>query len=96
MSKIQITGDTSFDKNLIEKQLINLVNTRLIEIKDEISSVKLDIEYFEKKYQMKSDEFVNKFTEDKFGDDEDYFIWKGSISILENLIREQNILRETL
>jgi hypothetical protein len=47
------------------------------ELKREISLMQIDLEDFEKKYLMKSDEFFEKFEKGQLGDSEDYIIWSG-------------------
>lgn len=96
MSKIQIIGNTKFPKQKIEKQVVNLVNNRLVIIKEEIQSALDELSFFEKKYDMNSKDFLNKFSKGELGDDEELLIWKASIKILEKLNSEQELLQETM
>jgi len=47
------------------------------ELKREISLMQIDLEDFEKKYLMKSDDFFEKFEKGQLGDSEDFIIWSG-------------------
>ena len=96
MSKIQIEGDTVFSKEKITEQLLNLIKGRLSTIKKEITEIKTDLEQFHLKYSLTNDEFLNKFQEGILGDNNDYFVWKGSLELLHALIDEEKMLREVL
>ena len=96
MSKIEIKGDTKFSKELISEQLDTLVKDRLHLIKKQIKEVEQDLNYFRKKYKMSDSEFIEKFEAGELGDDEDFFIWKGSIKVLSGLNEEQAILQDVI
>ena len=96
MSKVKITGETSSDKNKIEKTINDLIKGRLLTIKSELQSIDDDLNSFSLKYNMNRKEFLTKFDKGLLGDDEDFFTWKGNIKIKRALIEEQDLLREAL
>ncbi len=59
--------DTSLDK-LITFQIVKYNN---------INQIRYELERFETKYQMDSEEFFSKFEAGTLGDDADYFEWVG-------------------
>ena len=71
----------------MDKQL-NFISTRLKKFNNECAE-------YEKKYNMQSDEFINKFESGKLGDDEQWFDWYASFKGRELWKKKYNILRET-
>ena len=61
----------------------------LLEIENELS-------FFTKKYSLDEEEFLDKFNKGTLGDDEDYFVWEGSINIKRKLLEEQKMLSELI
>jgi len=96
MSKIQIEGKTAYPKEKITEQLLNLVKGRLTIIKKEITEIQMDIKQFQSKYSLNDEEFIEKYQNGELGDDQDFFVWKGSIQLLDALSEEEKMLREIL
>ena len=94
MSKIRINGETKFSKEEITKGILNVIKGRLMTIKEEKMIIEKDLEHYRKKFDLNDDEFLHKFNNGELGDDEDFFIWKGSIEIVNNLLEEEKLLRE--
>ncbi len=46
-------------------------------IKREISLMQIDIEQYEKKYNMSSDKFYDQFEKGQLGDSKDFILWSG-------------------
>ncbi len=89
-------GETSIEKEKIEKQITELIKGRLRIIKRDLASIEGEINYFSKKYTLTNEDFLSKFEGGTLGDDEDYFIWKGVINMKNALLEEQTLLREAL
>lgn len=94
MSKIKIEGETKTEKAELEKKVVNLIKGRLIAIKDEIISIKEELRYYTKKYEITHEEFVEKFQNGDLGDDEEFFLWESELNMKNALLREQEELRE--
>ncbi len=54
------------------------------------------MDYFERKYGLNTDEFYSKFTEGTLGDDMDFFEWKASKEIYDELNGEKKALLEAI
>jgi hypothetical protein len=54
-------------------------------------NIKLDLKEFEKKYNMRSEDFYQKFTQGVIEDSEDFIIWSG---LYEMFCQNQNQLNE--
>ena len=96
MSKIEITGETKFSKERISKELDKLVKDRLHTLKQKIKEVVQDLEYYRRKYELSDENFLLAFANGELGDDEDYFLWKASVNVLQSLEEEQQVLQEVL
>ena len=96
MSKINIIGNTNHPKDQIAKGISNLIRGRLMAIKEEILSIEDDLNIFKSKYKLNNKEFLQKFNNGELGDEEDFFIWEGSLRLHKKLKNEESILREVL
>jgi len=94
LSKVKIVGDTSIDKEILEEKVIDLIKERLIAIKKELNELEVDLSFYSKKYSLNEKEFNEQFANGILGDNEDYFLWEGSLKIKEKLIKEQKMLSE--
>lgn len=71
----------------------NIFDYQIGELQKEILNIELDLKSYEKKYQLSTEDFYQKYSAGKFGDDTDYMIWAG---IYEMLQRSKKKLRELL
>ncbi len=77
--KLKKILDQYSDKELFAKTIIEYETSQL---KKAIVNIELDLKNFEKKYQMSSKDFYQKFKAGEFGDDEDFIIWAGIYEML--------------
>ena len=96
MSKISIIGNVEYPKEQIIQLIIDLIKNRLLTIKDEIRTIKIDLNHFTNKYNLSNKEFKEKYHNENLGDEEDYFIWESSIKLLEKLRKEKQLLKVVL
>jgi len=68
---------------IIEKTLNKLIFYQLAKYRESIESIKPELEKFENRYRMTSDQFYRDFEAGKLGDDSDYFEWSG---LYENIL----------
>lgn len=94
MSKVKIIGDTSTDKEILEEKITDLIKERLVTIKQELSEIESELSFYSKKYSLNEQDFLEQFNNGSLGDDEDYFIWEGSLNIKQKLVKEQEMLSE--
>lgn len=79
-------------KNLIIKTL----KTRIEEINQNLNDIMESMDYFERKYGMNTDKFYIRFNEGTLGDDMDFFEWKASKEIHDELKGEKRVLLEAI
>jgi len=70
--------------------------SRIEEINQKLNDIHESIRYFEKKYGMKTEEFYKKFVSGALGDDMDFFEWKASYEIFNELKEEKRALIEAV
>jgi hypothetical protein len=68
-----------------------IINYQITELQKAILNIQLDLQSYEKNYQMSSDSFYEKFLQGDLNDDEDFMIWSG---LYELLIENKNKLCE--
>lgn len=86
--KLKKILDQYSDKEVFAKNIIEYETSQL---KNGIVNILIDLKKFEKKYQIASKDFYQKFESGEVGDDEDYMIWAG---IYEMLTQNQKRLAE--
>ena len=96
MSKINIIGKTTHPKDQITKGILNIIKGRLMAIKEELTSIEKDLTQFREKYSLNDEDFLHKFKSGELGDNEDFFVWEGSLRLYEKLTAEETMLREVL
>lgn len=72
------------------------LKSRIEEINQKSNDIYGNIKYFEKKYGMKTEEFYKKFVRGELGDDMDFFEWKASSEIFNELTKEKRALIEAV
>jgi hypothetical protein len=60
----------------------NVIAYQLAELRRGILNLKLDMQVFEEKYRLSSQDFYKKFTQGEMGDDEDAMTWAGLVEML--------------
>ena len=87
---------TAISKDLAKDVVIRTLRSRVEEINHKLKDIHVSISYFERKYGMKTDEFYEKFVSGVIGDDMDFFEWKASKEISDELKEEKRVLIEII
>ena len=69
----------------------NIIDFQTSELKKGMVNMQIDIQEFEKKYNLPTEKFYKKYQLGQMGDDEDYMVWAG---IYEMLLLNQKRLKE--
>ncbi len=88
--------DTAVPKETIKEAVARTIRSRIEEINQKLSDIYTNMRYFEKKYGMKTEEFYKKFLSGALGDDMDFFEWKASAEIYNELKEEKRALVEAI
>ena len=86
--------NTGTSKSSVKEVVTRTLKSRVEEINQKLSDLCENMKYFEKKYGMKTEEFYKKFLSGALGDDMDFFEWKASKEICNELNEEKRMLIE--
>jgi hypothetical protein len=96
VAKITITGvdEPEYAMRILKKN----IESRLVEIKEQIQDLKEIVESLEKKYGFGWEEFRNRFENGELPDecDSDYVEWRAAAEILQELVNEGRVLEDLL
>jgi hypothetical protein len=85
-----------FQTTLVRDVVTRTLKARIEEINHKSNNISESMKYFEKKYGMKTEEFYKKFIRGELGDDMDFFEWKASSEIYNELKNEKIALIEAV
>jgi len=88
--------NSGIQKELVRDAVIRTLKSRIEEINQKLNDIYDSMRYFEKKYGMKTEDFYKKFVTGILGDDMDYFEWKASSEIYNELKEEKTALLEAV
>jgi len=80
----------------VESAVVKTIQHRVEEINHESRKVLESIEYFQRRYGLKTREFYEKFLKGELGDDMDFFEWKACKEIYDELRKERGLLLEAV
>ncbi len=83
-------------KDIVMEVVIRTLKSKIEEINQKLNDLYQNMAYFEKKYGMKTEEFYQKFISGSLGDDMDFFEWKASTEIYNELKEEKKVLIEAI
>jgi hypothetical protein len=70
----------------------DIINRRINDLKRGINGMTVDLQEFEKKYKMATNQFYPKFAKGKMGDEDDFMVWAGLVELLEKNKKEMKEL----
>lgn len=88
--------NTGISKDLVKDVVIRTLRSRVEEINQKLKDIYENMSYFERKYGMKTDEFYEKFVNEALGDEMDFFEWKASKELHDELNEEKSVLVEVI
>lgn len=80
----------------VEEAVRRTLSDRVEDINRRLGELAEDVEYFEKKYGLETDEFYERFREGEMGDDMDLFEWKAAKEVRDELLEEKRLLLEAI
>jgi hypothetical protein len=60
----------------------SIINSQIERLQKAILNLRLDLKAFEQKYQIKSEQFYQEFSQGILADEEDFMIWSGLYEML--------------
>ncbi len=83
-------------RDLVKDVVIRTLRSRVEEINHKLGDISNSMNYFERKYGMKTEEFYEKFVSGALGDEMDFFEWKALKEINDELKEEKRVLIEVI
>lgn len=80
----------------VESAVVKTIQHRVEEINHESRKILESMEYFQRRYGLKTREFYEKFLKGELGDDMDFFEWKACKEIYDELTKERGLLLEAV
>jgi len=69
-----------------------IINDQIARLQRSVLNLRLDLKIFEQKYQIKSEQFYQEFSQGILADEEDFMIWAGLCEMLgQNEIQLQKL-----
>jgi hypothetical protein len=81
---------------IVRDAVTRTLKSRIEEINQKSNDLYESMKYYEKKYGMETEEFYKKFVRGELGDDMDFFEWKASSEIYNELTTEKRALIEAV
>ena len=86
----------SIPKDQVKNAVVSALKNRVEEINRKLDDLNQNLEYFQRKYLLNSGDFYVKFTKGDMDDEMDFFEWKASWEIFQELKKEKLALLEAL
>jgi len=90
LKKTGIPGD------VVKDVVVRTLRSRVEEINHKLTEIHDSINYFERKYGKKTEEFYEGFVGGAAGDDMDFFEWKALKELDDELKEERKVLLEII
>lgn len=96
MQMVLEVRNVGIPKDLVKDVVIRTLRSRVEEINHKLGDIYNSMNYFERKYGMKTEEFYEKFVSGALGDNMEFFEWKASKEIHDELKEEKRVLTEII
>ncbi len=87
---------TGMPEKIVKDVVMRTLRSKVEEINRKLTEIQDSLDYFEREYGMKTEEFYRKFIHGEAGDDMDFFEWKALKELREELDDERQILLEII
>jgi hypothetical protein len=80
----------------VEGAVVKTIQHRIEEVNHELRKILESMEYYQRKYGLKTEEFYEGFLKGELGDDMDFFEWKACKEIYDELRKERGLLLKAI
>ena len=91
-----VVKNTTIPENQVKNIVIKALKARIEKLNQKIDELQKNMDYFNRKYGMESEEFYKKFKSGELGGDMDFMEWKASWEIFNELKNEKRALIEAI
>jgi hypothetical protein len=92
LRRLEMLYSQGYQSEVVDQALRDVVAQELHELRREASLITADIAEMERKYQMKSADFQERFNSGTLGDDADFFQWSALNGMAQSLARRLQVL----
>jgi hypothetical protein len=96
LEKLELLSENCRDNTELERIIGQLLNVILTRHHQKLATYNLDIDKFEKKYQLTSEQFVEQFNSGSLGDEMDFFEWFALCELRKDILTRINKLEQAL
>jgi hypothetical protein len=96
LEKLELLSENCSDNTELERIIGQLLNVILTRHRQKLATYNLDIDKFEKKYELTSEQFVEQFNSGSLGDEMDFFEWFGLCELRKDILTKIHKLEQAL
>ncbi|BAZ85617.1 hypothetical protein [Dolichospermum compactum] len=96
LEKLELLSENCSDNTELERIIGQLLNVILTRHRQKLATYNLDIDNFEKKYELTSEQFVEQFNSGNLGDEMDFFEWFGLCELRKDILTKIHKLEQAL
>ena len=96
LEKLELLSENCSDNTELERIIGQLLNVILTRHPQKLATYNLDIDKFEKKYELTSEQFVEQFNSGSLGDEMDFFEWFGLWELRKDILTKIHKLEQAL
>ena len=96
LKKLELLKENCNDQTELNRTLEQLLRVMLTRHRQKLSFYSADIEKFEKKYKLSSNEFEQQFDSGKLGDEIDFFEWFGLCQLRKKVLEKIDTLQKAI
>ena len=96
LEKLELLGENCSDNTELDRIIGQLLNVILTRYRQKLAMYNLDIDKFQKKYQLTSEKFLEQFNSGNLGDEMDFFERFGLWELRKDILKKIHKLEQAL
>ncbi|MBD2135702.1 MULTISPECIES: hypothetical protein [Sphaerospermopsis] len=96
LEKLELLTENCNDNTELDRIIGQLLNVILTRHRQKLDIYNSDIEKFEQKYQLTSEQFEEQFNSGSLGDEMDFFEWFGLCELRKDILKKIHKLEQAL
>ena len=96
LEKLELLSENCSDNTELERIIGQLLNVILTRYRQKLAMYNLDIDKFQKKYQLTSEKFLEQFNSGNLGDEMDFFERFGLWELRKDILKKIHKLEQAL
>jgi hypothetical protein len=96
LEKLELLSENCSDNTELDRIIGQLLNVILTRYRQKLAMYNLDIDKFEKKYQLTSEKFLEQFNSGNLGDEMDFFERFGLWELRKDILKKIHKLEQAL